>query len=100
MCGLQLYPERVSWRVDPQPFAGRWHVIGLTAYLSMLALYAVLRQPLCPQRSGFRREVRGPFRSSSWGRGAHGSDVVGLIPGRVSAAVGGDMDVVVVVSGF
>jgi diguanylate cyclase (GGDEF)-like protein len=30
----------VSWRVDPQPFARRWHAIGLAAYLSMLAIYA------------------------------------------------------------
>jgi diguanylate cyclase (GGDEF)-like protein len=33
------YPEHVSRRVDPQPSAGRWHAIGLTAYFFMLALY-------------------------------------------------------------
>jgi diguanylate cyclase (GGDEF)-like protein len=40
MRGPRLYPEHVSWRVDPQPFARRWHAIGLAAYLSMLAIYA------------------------------------------------------------
>jgi hypothetical protein len=41
MRALRLYPEDVSWHVDPQPFAARWHAIGLAAYLSMLAIYAV-----------------------------------------------------------
>ncbi|WP_077081226.1 GGDEF domain-containing protein [Mycobacterium numidiamassiliense] len=31
----------MSWRADPQPFAPRWHAIGLAAYLAVLALYAV-----------------------------------------------------------
>jgi hypothetical protein len=38
---LRLYPEDVSWHVDPQPFAAHWHAIGIAAYLSMLAIYAV-----------------------------------------------------------
>ena len=31
----------MPWRADPQPFARRWHAIGLAAYLAMLVLYAV-----------------------------------------------------------
>jgi diguanylate cyclase (GGDEF)-like protein len=34
------YPEQVPWRVDLQPSAGRWHAIGLTAYVLLIALYA------------------------------------------------------------
>lgn len=34
------YSGRVSVRVDSQPSVARWHAIGLTAYLLMLALYA------------------------------------------------------------
>ena len=26
--------------MDPQPSAGRWHLIGLTGYLAMLGIYA------------------------------------------------------------
>lgn len=35
------YSGHVSVRVDPQPSVGRWHAIGLTAFLLMLAIYAV-----------------------------------------------------------
>ncbi|KQH80444.1 diguanylate cyclase [Mycobacterium gordonae] len=30
----------MPWQVEPQPSAGRWHVIGLAGYLAMLAIYA------------------------------------------------------------
>ena len=30
----------MPWRADPQPTTRVWHGIGLTAYLSMLSLYA------------------------------------------------------------
>ncbi|WAC93863.1 GGDEF domain-containing protein [Mycobacterium sp. Aquia_213] len=34
------YSEQVPWRAEPRPTTRVWHGIGLTAYLSMLALYA------------------------------------------------------------
>ncbi|OBF17365.1 diguanylate cyclase [Mycobacterium kubicae] len=39
----------MSSELDPQPSARRWHAIGLTAYLSMLALYAAAGSAAAPR---------------------------------------------------
>src|ERR1700738_4509043 len=41
-----------------------------------------------------------PDNESVWRRRAHRSDVVRFVSGRVSAAIGGDVNVVVVIGGF